>query len=83
VQDAGFKLVYYPVERMKLSLGYTVMYWSSVARPGSHIDTTVDNRLLTAPPPPTPPSGVARPAFAFRPTDFYLHGLNVGLEVSF
>jgi hypothetical protein len=79
MNEAGVKLAFYPVERLKLSVGYSLMYWSSVVRPGFEIDTAVDGRLLTT----LPPAGATRPAFGFDPTDYLVHGLNFGAEFCF
>lgn len=76
MQEAGIKLAYCPTDHLKLSVGYSLMYWSSVARPGDHIDLIVD----TTPLPGTVPT---HPAFAFNPSNFLLHGLNCGLELRF
>ncbi len=79
MNEAGVKLAFYPVQRLKLSVGYSLMYWSSVVRPGFEIDTAIDGRLLTA----LPPADATRPAFAFDPTDYLVHGLNFGAELQF
>lgn len=79
MNEAGVKLAFYPREQLKLSLGYSLMYWSSVVRPGHEIDTSIDGRLLTA----LPPADATRPAFAFNPTDYLVHGLTVGAELRF
>ncbi len=83
MEDIGVKLAYYPTERLKFSLGYSLMYWSSVVRPGNEIDLSVDSRLF--PPGGIPPGGPAatNPAFAFDPTHFLVHGLNLGAEIQF
>jgi hypothetical protein len=79
MNDTGIKLNYYAHERLKLSVGYSLMYWSSVVRPGEHIDLGIDGDLLD----PVPPPDATRPAFAFDPTDFYVHGWNIAVEFCF
>lgn len=79
MNEAGAKLSFYPLECLKLSVGYSLMYWSSVVRPGQEIDTAVDGRLLTA----IPPANATRPAFEFNPTDYLVHGLTFGGELRF
>ena len=81
MEDVGVKLVYYPFDRLKLSVGYSLMYWTSVLRPGNTIDFGVDSRLLDND--PTNDSLATRPAFVFNPEDFYVHGLTLGLECRF
>ncbi|MCL4202728.1 MAG: BBP7 family outer membrane beta-barrel protein [Pirellulaceae bacterium] len=80
MHDTGIKLVYYPTERIKLSLGYSMMFFSDVLRPGDQVDTAVDSRLFPA---VAAPAGVVRPAFEFDSNHFYAHGLNLGLECRF
>jgi hypothetical protein len=80
MHDTGLKLVYFPTKRVKLSLGYSLMFFSDVLRPGDQIDTAVDSRLFPAVP---APAGAARPAFQFDSNHFYAHGLNLGLECRF
>lgn len=79
MNEAGVKLAFYPREQLKLSIGYSLMYWSSVVRPGHEIDTSIDGRLLTA----LPPTDATRPAFAFHPTDYLAHGLTFGAELQY
>lgn len=79
MHDTGLKLFYHPTERIRLSVGYSLMFFSSVLRPGDQIDTTVDSRFFGAQPAPN----AVRPAFDFNSTHFYAHGLNLGLECRF
>jgi hypothetical protein len=79
MDEAGIRLAFYPVERLKLSVGYSLMHWSSVVRPGGEIDTLVDGRLLTA----SPPADATHPALVFDPTDYIVQGLNFGAEFRF
>lgn len=80
MHDVGAKLTYYPVERLKLSIGYSLMFISDVLRPGDQIDLAIDGRFFPA---TTAPADATRPAFDFDSTHFYLHGINVGLECNF
>ncbi len=82
MNDTGIKLSYYATQRFKLSLGYSLMYWSNVVRPGDEVNLNVDSRLLGDPgADPDPP--ITQPAFAFRTTDFLLQGINVGMQFDF
>ena len=60
------------------TLGYTIIYWSNVVRPGHQMDLDVNEDLL--PPPEDPVTGVRRPAFSFDTTDYWVQGINVGAE---
>ena len=80
MQDVGFKLYYCPAPQLKLSFGYSLLYWSRLLRPGDQIDLRVDQNLLTN---NAPTGNEIFPAFQFNSKDFYVHGLNVGLEYQF
>lgn len=84
MHDVGISLAYYPVERLKLSVGYSMIFFSDVVRPGEVMDTqggqpVVDSDWFGAPQAPLP----TRPAFDFNSTHYYVHGLNAGLEFRF
>lgn len=55
--------------------GYTFLYASSVVQPGDVIDLGVN--------PVQGPFQAVRPAFHAQQTDFWAHGLNVGLELRY
>jgi hypothetical protein len=65
---------------VRATVGYTFTYWSQVARAGEQISLDVNPTFLD---PEAEFSGPLRPAFAFRYTDFWAHGLNVGVEARF
>lgn len=60
--------------------GYTFLYLSNVVRPGDQIDLGVNTSQLPALPAPGSLVGPARPALSLRDTDFWAHGLNLGVE---
>jgi hypothetical protein len=71
--------------RIRASVGYDIMYWSQVVRPGNQINHSVNlsqNAILD-------PNGVGRlvgaaqPAPLFNHSDFWAQGLNIGLEFRF
>ena len=84
VPEAGLEVGYQITPRIRATLGYTALYWSSVARPGNQIDRTVNPAL-----PPTDAmfgigGGPARPALpSLRESDFWAQGLNFGLMFGF
>ena len=61
------------------NFGYTFLYWNDVARAGDQIDLSVNTSQI----PPGTLVGAARPAFAFRSTDFWAQGMRFGLELRF
>ncbi|GIW92310.1 MAG: hypothetical protein KatS3mg110_0351 [Pirellulaceae bacterium] len=59
--------------------GYNFLYWNRVALPANQID-----RELGVNPNQPPAAGEPqRPEFSFQDTDYYVHGLSLGLEWSF
>lgn len=91
VPELGFTLGYNVTDQVRLSVGYNFLYWSSVVRPGGQINRNLD--ILQIPnftAPPSPPFGptlpttpVRQPQFKFEDTDFWAHGLTVGVEIRF
>jgi hypothetical protein len=65
---------------LRASVGYTFLYWSSVARPGDQVDEGVSGTQLPTDTRFNPGSGPARPAVLLRGTDFWAQGINFGLE---
>ncbi|QDT71151.1 BBP7 family outer membrane beta-barrel protein [Lacipirellula limnantheis] len=76
----GVTLGYKLTERLKLTGGYTFVYWSNVVRPGDQIDPEVNPGNLPFANPPDADGLPARPQFSFRQNDFWAHGLSAGLE---
>ncbi len=62
------------------TVGYSVLYYPSVVRAGDQIDTDVNSTLLG---PNTPFSGAPRPRFRFVESDYWAHGINLGVEFRF
>jgi hypothetical protein len=71
-------LGYQVTDWLRLTAGYNFLYWNTVARPGEQIDRQV-NRTFQ-PFSPVAATGPQRPAFAFSGSDFYAHGLTLGME---
>jgi hypothetical protein len=76
VPEGEFRLGYQLTPRLSAFAAYDFLYWSSVARPGQQI-----NRVLNqSPDASTTP---AQPAPLFRTTDFWVQGVNFGLELRY
>lgn len=71
VPQLGLKAAWHVSEYVRLTAGYQVLWWTSVARPGDQIDLVVD------------PARGRRPAFAFRDTDVWAQGLTLGVEITY
>jgi len=78
VPELGTTLGYQVTQRMRLTAGYSFIYWSNVVRPGDQIDTTVNPNLL----PPENPTQTAflNPRFTFQDSDYWVQGLSLGGE---
>jgi hypothetical protein len=81
VPELGVTVGYKITPRLRATAGYTLLYWSRVARPGDHIDLDVNPNLL--PPVIDPVVGPERPRFAWDDTALLAHGLNLGLDYRF
>lgn len=77
--EVGVNVGYQITDCLRAHVGYTFLYVNRVARPGEQIDPVVDPRQLTG----RPVAGATRPQFDLRGSDFWVQGLNVGLELQF
>jgi hypothetical protein len=76
--ELGATLGYQLTQRLRMTLGYSFIYWSNVVRPGDQIDTSVNPNLL---PPENPiQTNFLNPRFVFNDSPYWIHGLTVGGE---
>lgn len=82
VPEVRLQVGYAVSECVHVFAGYSFLYWSGVARPGDQIDRVVN--------PSQVPAfgglsldGPARPAALFQQSDFWVHGINFGLDLRF
>jgi hypothetical protein len=80
VPEARIQLAYQVTPHVRVHVGYTILYWSQVARAGDQIDLVVNPALL---PPPLPGASPLRPAFTFQGTGFWAQGVDLGMSFSF
>jgi hypothetical protein len=78
IPEGQLNLRYCLTHSLELSVGYTIIYYSDVVRPADQIDLRVDPRQIT-----DPDNASALPAFDFVRSDFWLQGINAGLEYKF
>ncbi len=78
IPEGQLTLRYCLTQNLEVSFGYTVIYFSDVVRPADQIDLRVDPRQIT-----DPDNASAIPAFDFVTSDFWLQGINAGLEYKF
>jgi hypothetical protein len=70
---------YKPRRWLELNAGYNIIWLSDVVLSGDQIDTGVNLTQTGG----NPLIGPARPAFDFRETEYWLHGFNFGLTVTY
>jgi hypothetical protein len=76
--EIGFTLACDVTEHLRARVGYTLLYWTNVARPGDQIDLNVDTNQF-----PPPIATGEKPAFALHTSDFWAQGVNVGMDYRF
>ncbi len=80
VPELGVTLGYQMTKRVRLTAGYSLVYFGNVVRPGDQIDRALNPNLfpsLAANPTVTVPN---RPQFNFVETDYWVQGLSFGGE---
>ncbi len=86
IPEFGVTVGYRITRNLSASLGYSLIMWRNIVRPGDQIDPTVDPRLIPEEDidPLTPGIQLAtdatRPGFAFHDTRFWAQGINFGLS---
>ncbi len=78
VPELGATLGYQVTQRLRMTAGYSLVYFGNVVRPGDQVDLDVNPNLL--PPENVPFSGPLRPQFNFVETDYWVQGLSFGGE---
>jgi hypothetical protein len=68
---------------IRFRAGYSFLFWNSVIRPGDQIDRAVNPGLVPTDQEFGAVAGPARPAPLFRDRSFWVHTLNLGLEVHY
>jgi hypothetical protein len=79
VPELDVNVGYQFTRHTRVVLGYSGMYWSSVARAGEQIDRSVNSTLLAFSG-ATPSGDLTHPQFSFQNTGFWAQGFNVGLD---
>jgi hypothetical protein len=79
IPEIGVTVGYLLTDRLRLTAGYTLLFWTSVVRPGDQIDFDVNSEFLDL---PADPSLVdpQRPLFAFDDTDIWAQGFSFGVD---
>jgi len=79
VPEVGINVGYDINSRLRVYGGYTLMYWSMVARPGEQVDRFIDENLLPDWP-ARPPANGLRPLPKFETSNVWVQGVNFGLQ---
>jgi hypothetical protein len=76
VPEVGINVGYQFTNHLRAFVGYNFLYWSNVVRPGNQIDLVVNPNLI----PPSTPGGPQRPTFNFHGSDFWVQGIQFGID---
>ena len=80
--EGGLNVAVKVVPHVQLVAGYTFLFWDAVARPGSQINPLVNPGRV-----PTDTSfgsgGPGQPSFSFHEDSFYMHQINVGVQIRY
>ncbi len=77
VPDLGFEVGYQVTPALRAFVGYELLYWNRVLRPGDQVDTVLNPGLFPFAPSVT---AAARPLQVFNYKELTAQGLNVGVE---
>lgn len=79
IPELGVTLGYDLTSCLRATVGYTLLYWGEVARPGEQIDLDVNLSQV----PPNILVGPARPEFRWVGSDLWVQGFSAGLHYRF
>ena len=79
VPQLELKLAYIFSPNLRFTVGYDVIYWSRVVRPGQQVDLFVNPSQASG----HPLVGTIGPLFGFRETDLWIQGISTGFELRF
>jgi hypothetical protein len=83
VPEIGVTFGYAITPLLRLTLGYSFLYWSDVARPGDQVSRIVNPALIPTSTIFGTPGGAAQPAPNFNRSDFWAQGLSFGIELRY
>jgi hypothetical protein len=83
VPEFGVTFGYQVTCNVRATVGYTFIYWPNVVRPGDQIDTRLNLSQFPTTAGPGTLVGEAAPGRSFNDTNFWVQGLNFGLEFRF
>ncbi len=80
IPEVGFTLGYQLTRKLRLTGGYTLLYWSNVVRPGDQIDPDINSTLIPGNDAAVDLRPGDHPRRDFVRTDFWGQGVNIGGE---
>jgi hypothetical protein len=80
IPEVNANIGYQLTDRLRVTTGYSFLYWSNVVRPGDQIDTVVNPTQLPTAFGPGQLIGPARPAFQFNQSGFWAQGISFGIQ---
>ena len=83
IPEVGVNLGYRMTDNLQAYVGYSFMYWCNVVRPSDQIDPTLNPNLIPTSATFGAAGGANRPVMPFRESDFWVQGLNFGIELKF
>jgi hypothetical protein len=85
VGEGTVNLGYQLTPNVRAHVGYTILYLSTVVRPGGAIDTTINDGGIRYVPNPPGDTRNSRPSFDFgrSASDYFAQGLTVGLSLEY
>lgn len=83
VPELGINIGYKITPCIRTFVGYSLIYWSEVARPGDQVNRTVNPALIPTSTTFGTGTGPAQPSFSFQRSDFWAQGVSLGLEIRY
>jgi hypothetical protein len=77
VPELDVTAAYHVTDNLRLTLGYSFLYWWRVAHAGEQIDLRVNRTLI---PPVTAATEPSRPAFELNANELWLQGFSLGVD---
>jgi hypothetical protein len=84
VPELNLNIGYQLTDHVRVFVGYDVLYWNNVVRPGGQIDRNLDITLIpNVPVPGVGPAGQNQPSAPRPGTDLWVQGVTFGMEVRY
>lgn len=80
IPEFSFNIGYQVNQNLRAYVGYSLIYWTDVLRPGDQIDRGINTTQLPTLGGQGTLTGPRRPAFSFNDSDFWAQGINFGLQ---